>query len=115
MLSSDSLDSACFSLGLFGSITLNVASEAALYPTGSASRQIFLYLCGTLAFLAIAGLGVQVLWLWELYPDARLLKPCAEGFSPRFRLVKPLFVKTAAIGFGLLIAFVSGQRQFYLI
>lgn len=58
--------------------------------------------------VAVAGLIVQVMLLWWLYPEVRSQQACDNFILPRFRLHKPLLTKTLAIASGLLIAFVVG-------
>ncbi len=58
--------------------------------------------------VAVAGLIVQVMLLWWLYPEVRSQQACDNFILPRFRLHKPLLTKTLVITSGLLIAFVVG-------
>jgi Na+/H+ antiporter NhaD/arsenite permease-like protein len=61
-----------------------------------------------LAPVALAGLVIQVILLWLLYPDVRSVKPCQILPTTNQRIYKPLFNKTLVITTGLLIAFTVG-------
>jgi Na+/H+ antiporter NhaD/arsenite permease-like protein len=58
--------------------------------------------------ITISGLFVQIGLLWWFYPEVRSLKPAASCPVIRFRIYKPLFIKTLVVTSVLLIAFVVG-------
>lgn len=58
--------------------------------------------------ITISGLFVQIGLLWWFYPEVRSLKPASSCPVVRFRIYKPLFIKTVIVTSALLIAFVVG-------
>ncbi len=75
---------------------------------GSFSGISYLEFLRILAPVAVAGLVVQVILLWLLYPDVRSVKACQLLPVDNQRIFKPLFNKTLVITIGLLIAFTVG-------
>ena len=75
---------------------------------GSFSSISYLEFLRVLAPVALAGLVIQVILLWLLYPDVRSVKPCQILPTTNQRIYKPLFNKTLVITTGLLIAFTVG-------
>ncbi|MGJ5628180.1 anion transporter [Nostoc sp. CALU 1950] len=75
---------------------------------GSFSGISYLEFLRVLAPVALAGLVIQVILLWLLYPDVRSVKPCQILPTTNQRIYKPLFNKTLVITIGLLIAFTIG-------
>lgn len=75
---------------------------------GSFSGISYLEFLRVLAPVALAGLVIQVILLWLLYPDVRSVKPCQILPTTNQRIYKPLFNKTLVITTGLLIAFTVG-------
>ncbi|MHC0064590.1 anion transporter [Nostoc sp. UIC 10890] len=75
---------------------------------GSFSGISYLEFLRVLAPVALAGLVIQVILLWLLYPDVRSVKPCQLLPVDNQRIYKPLFNKTLVITIGLLIAFTVG-------
>ncbi|MBD2245083.1 SLC13 family permease [Nostoc sp. FACHB-888] len=75
---------------------------------GSFSGISYLDFLRVLAPVALAGLVIQVILLWLLYPDVRSVKPCQILPTTNQRIYKPLFNKTLVITTGLLIAFTVG-------
>lgn len=75
---------------------------------GSFSGISYLEFLRVLAPIALAGLVIQVILLWLLYPDVRSVKPCQILPTTNQRIYKPLFNKTLVITTGLLIAFTVG-------
>ncbi len=61
-----------------------------------------------LAPVAMVGLGLQGGLLWLLYPDVRSLHPCPPPHLPRFRVYRPVLIKTLIVASLLLVAFVVG-------
>lgn len=75
---------------------------------GSFSSIGYLDFAQALIPIAITGLFVQISLLWWLYPEVRSLKPAPSCPVIRFRIYKPLFIKTLVVTSALLIAFVVG-------
>lgn len=75
---------------------------------GSFSGISYLEFLRVLGPVALAGLVIQVILLWLLYPDVRSVKPCQILPTTNQRIYKPLFNKTLVITTGLLIAFTVG-------
>ncbi|MBD0301387.1 MAG: anion transporter, partial [Tolypothrix sp. T3-bin4] len=75
---------------------------------GSFSGISYLEFLRVLTPVALAGLVIQVILLWLLYPDVRSVKPCQRLPVGNQRIFKPLFNKTLVITTGLLIAFTVG-------
>ncbi|MBD2093136.1 anion transporter [Microcoleus sp. FACHB-1515] len=74
---------------------------------GSFSGIHYLDFARSLTPIAIAGLVLQIGWLWLLYPDVRSIEPLAVP-KLRVRLFKPLLLKSLIVTAGLLVAFVAG-------
>lgn len=74
---------------------------------GSFSGISYLDFARSLAPIAIAGLIMQIGWLWLLYPDVRSIEPIAVP-KLRVRLFKPLLIKSLIVTGGLLVALVAG-------
>ena len=75
---------------------------------GSFSGISYLDFAKALTPLAIAGLFIQIGLLWWLYPEVRSLQPTLKPEHLRYRVFKPLLVKSLLITAGLLIAFLAG-------
>jgi Na+/H+ antiporter NhaD/arsenite permease-like protein len=75
---------------------------------GSFSGIGYLDFAEALMPIAVSGLLVQIGLLWWLYPEVRSLKPAQSCPVIRFRIYKPLFVKTLIVTSALLTAFVAG-------
>jgi Na+/H+ antiporter NhaD/arsenite permease-like protein len=75
---------------------------------GSFSNISYLAFTQALAPIALMGLVIQIGLLWLLYPEVRSLKPSDTCPLIRYRIYKPLFIKTVTITVVLLIAFVVG-------
>jgi Na+/H+ antiporter NhaD/arsenite permease-like protein len=75
---------------------------------GSFSKIAYLDFLKALTPIAVAGMAIQTILLWLLYPEVRSTQPCENISIPNHRIYKPLFSKTLIITSGLLIAFVIG-------
>lgn len=75
---------------------------------GTFSGISYLKFAQVLTPVALLGLIVQVALLWWLYPDVRSTQPCNHFAPARYRLLKPLLIKSLVITTGLLCAFVAG-------
>ncbi len=75
---------------------------------GSFSGISYLAFAEALTPVAIAGMGVQIILLWLLYPEVRSVEPCPTKPLPRLRLHRPLLQKTLIVTSLLLTAFVVG-------
>ncbi len=75
---------------------------------GSFSGISYLAFATALTPIAIAGMGVQIVVLWLLYPEVRSLNPSPPNPLPRLRLHQPLLIKTLIVTSFLLIAFAVG-------
>jgi Na+/H+ antiporter NhaD/arsenite permease-like protein len=75
---------------------------------GSFSGISYLNFAKALTPLALVSLLVQVGLLWWLYPEVRSPKPSLELPPQRYRLFKPLLIKSLLITAGLLVAFLIG-------
>ncbi|MBF2015401.1 MAG: anion transporter [Rivularia sp. T60_A2020_040] len=75
---------------------------------GSFSGISYLNFAQTLAPIAIFGLGLQIGFLYLLYPEVRSIVPCPPPELPRLRLHRPLLIKTLFITVILLSGFVIG-------
>lgn len=76
---------------------------------GSFSGIGYLAFATALTPVAIAGMGLQIAWVWLLYPEVRSLVPQAAAKDlPRLRLHRPLLQKTLIVTSLLLTAFVVG-------
>lgn len=75
---------------------------------GSFSGISYLNFAQTLAPIAIVGLGLQIGFLYLLYPEVRSILPCPAPELPRVRLHRPLLIKTLFVTVILLSGFVIG-------
>ncbi|TVQ09064.1 MAG: anion transporter [Leptolyngbya sp. DLM2.Bin27] len=75
---------------------------------GSFSGMGYLAFAQALLPVAIAGLALQVGWLWLLYPEVRSRTPCPPPDLPPLRVHRPLLVKTLLVASLMLVAFVVG-------
>ncbi|MGF1516456.1 MAG: anion transporter [Nodosilinea sp.] len=75
---------------------------------GSFSGIGYLAFAQALLPVAIAGLTLQVGWLWLLYPEVRSRQPLPPPDLPRLRLHRPLLVKTSVVSTLMLSAFIIG-------
>jgi Na+/H+ antiporter NhaD/arsenite permease-like protein len=75
---------------------------------GSLSGIGYLQFAQALTPLAVMSLMIQIGWLWWLYPEVRSLKPSLHIPVDRYRVIKPLLVKSVLITSGLLVAFLMG-------
>lgn len=76
---------------------------------GSFSGISYLDFAKTLAPLALICLVIQIGLLWWLYPEVRSLKPELKPEPLRYRLHKPLLLKSLLVTAGLLVAFLIGM------
>ncbi len=76
---------------------------------GSFSGIGYLAFATALTPVAIVGMGLQIAWVWLLYPEVRSLVPQTPTKDlPRLRLHRPLLQKTLIVTSLLLTAFVVG-------
>jgi Na+/H+ antiporter NhaD/arsenite permease-like protein len=75
---------------------------------GSFSGISYLDFAKALTPLAVVGLFIQIILLWGLYPEVRSAEPTLKPVYLRYRVFKPLLVKSLLITAGLLIAFLVG-------
>ena len=75
---------------------------------GSISDISYLDFALALTPVAIFGLIIQILWLIVLYPSARSLSPFSLPTPPKYRLHKPLLLKTLIVNFTILIGLILG-------
>ena len=75
---------------------------------GSYSGISYLDFAKALTPVALVSLVVQVGLLWWLYPEVRSLKSFLNTSPPRYRVLKPLLVKSLLVTGGLLVAFLIG-------
>lgn len=75
---------------------------------GSFSGISYLDFARYLTPVAFICLIVQVGWLCWLYPEVRSFKPFAASPQIRYRLYKPLLIKSLVVTIGLLAAFLAG-------
>jgi len=75
---------------------------------GSFSGIGYLDFAKSLTPIALVSMVVQLGLLWALYPEVRSLKSSLSAPPERYRLFKPLLIKSVAIATGLLIAFLLG-------
>jgi Na+/H+ antiporter NhaD/arsenite permease-like protein len=75
---------------------------------GSFSGISYLEFAKALTPLALICLVIQIGWLWWLYPEVRSLKPDLQAKPLRYRVIKPLLIKSVCITTGLLVAFLIG-------
>ena len=75
---------------------------------GSFSGISYLDFAKALTPIALVSLLIQIGLLWWLYPDVRSTKSCPSVTPVRYRIFKPLLIKSLLITGGLLIAFLIG-------
>lgn len=75
---------------------------------GSLSGIRYLEFAQSLAPVALLCLLLQLLWLGWLYPEVRSLKSFSSPPQIRYRLFKPLLIKSLCVTAALLVAFVAG-------
>ncbi len=75
---------------------------------GSFSGIGYLDFAKSLTPIALVSMVVQLGLLWLLYPEVRSLKSSFSAPPERYRLFKPLLIKSVAIACALLIAFLLG-------
>jgi Na+/H+ antiporter NhaD/arsenite permease-like protein len=75
---------------------------------GSFSGISYLDFAKVLTPVALVSLLIQIGLLWCLYPDVRSTKSCLNEPSLRYRIFKPLLMKSLLITGGLLVAFLIG-------
>jgi Na+/H+ antiporter NhaD/arsenite permease-like protein len=75
---------------------------------GSFSGISYLDFAKALTPLAAVGLCIQIGLLWMLYPEVRSAQPTLKPASLRYRVFKPLLIKSLLITGGLLAAFLIG-------
>lgn len=75
---------------------------------GSLSKISYLEFARYLTPVALICLVIQIGWLYWLYPEVRSVKTFAVSPQIRYRLYKPLLVKSLVVTIGLLIAFLVG-------
>ena len=75
---------------------------------GSFSQIDYLEFARSLTPIALIGLGVQIGLLWLLYPEVRSTTPVSHVPQIRYRIFKPLFIKTVVVTTVLLLAFAVG-------
>ncbi|MHC5734509.1 anion transporter [Nostoc sp.] len=76
---------------------------------GSFSGISYLDFAKALTPIALVSLLIQIGLLWWLYPDVRSTKSCPSVTPVRYRIFKPLLIKSLLITGGLLIAFLIGM------
>ncbi|SRR5579883_130194 len=75
---------------------------------GSFSGISYLSFAKALTPLALVSLLIQIVLLWLLYPDVRSTKSCLSDTPIRYRVYKPLLIKSLVITAGLFVAFLIG-------
>ncbi len=99
-------------LALAGATNIGSAATLSGNPQniliGAFSGISYLDFAKALTPLAIAGLFIQIGLLWWLYPEVRSLQPTLKPEHLRYRVFKPLLVKSLLITAGLLAAFLLG-------
>lgn len=75
---------------------------------GSYSGIGYLAFAKALTPVALASMPIQIALLWWLYPEVRSTQPCLSGTQRRYRILKPLLIKSLLITSGLLVAFLIG-------
>lgn len=107
-----SLNPIPYLLALAGATNLGSVATLSGNPqnilVGSFSGISYLDFAKALAPLAIACLLVQIGMLWVLYPEVRETKACLVLPPQRYRLFKPLLIKSMVITAGMMTAFVVG-------
>lgn len=58
--------------------------------------------------ISAIGLVIQIIFLWLIYPEVRSWKSVTQIPEIKYKIIKPLFIKTLVITVGLLTAFVFG-------
>ncbi|WP_253276373.1 anion transporter [Synechococcus sp. PCC 6312] len=61
-----------------------------------------------LAPVAILGIGIQLAWLWWLYPEIRVWEPVPVMALPKLRLLQPLLTKSLWVAGLMLVGFMVG-------
>lgn len=106
------LNSVPYLLALAGATNLGSVATLSGNPQniliGSFSGISYLDFAKALTPLALLGLAIQVGLLCWLYPEVRSLRPYLKVEPPRYRIFKPLLVKSLLITTGLLVAFLVG-------
>jgi Na+/H+ antiporter NhaD/arsenite permease-like protein len=107
-----SLNPIPYLLALAGGTNLGSAATVSGNPQnlliGSFSGISYLDFARALTPVALFSLCVQVGWLCWLYPEVRSLQPYPSRERARYRLFKPLLLKSLAVTGGLLVAFLAG-------
>ncbi|WP_420485288.1 SLC13 family permease [Iningainema tapete] len=75
---------------------------------GSFSGIGYLEFAVALTPLAVVSLLIQIGLLWWLYPEVRSLQASFKANPKRYRVFKPLLIKSLLITAGLLVAFLVG-------
>lgn len=75
---------------------------------GSFSGISYLDFAKALTPIAVLSLLIQIGILWGLYPEVRSVKSCLNASPERYRLFKPLLIKSLIVTSTLLIAFLFG-------
>jgi Na+/H+ antiporter NhaD/arsenite permease-like protein len=75
---------------------------------GSFSGISYVSFAKALTPLALVSLLIQIVLLWLLYPDVRSTKSCLSDTPIRYRVYKPLLIKSLVITAGLFVAFLIG-------
>ncbi|MBP5974916.1 anion transporter [Brasilonema sp. CT11] len=106
------LNSVPYLLALAGATNLGSVATLSGNPQniliGSFSKISYLDFAKALTPLALLGLAIQVGLLCWLYPEVRSLRPYQKVEPPRYRIFKPLLVKSLLITTALLVAFLVG-------
>lgn len=106
------LNSVPYLLALAGATNLGSVATLSGNPQniliGSFSGISYLDFAKALTPIAFLSLVIQVGWLWCLYPQVRSLRPCLQVEPPRYRVFKPLLIKSLLVTVGLLAAFLIG-------
>lgn len=75
---------------------------------GSFSGISYIAFAQALTPIALVSLLIQIALLCFLYPEVRSIQPFANTEPPRYRVIKPLLIKSLLITGGLLVAFLIG-------
>lgn len=75
---------------------------------GSFSHLGYLPFAQVMVPVAVLGLGLQVVWLWWLYPGVRSRQPCTLATLPAGRVQKELLAKTLIVAGLMFLAFLLG-------
>ncbi|MEH2153698.1 anion transporter [Nostoc sp.] len=107
-----SLNPIPYLLALVGATNLGSVATLSGNPQniliGSFSGISYLDFAKALTPIALVSLLIQIGLLWWLYPDVRSTKSCPSVTPVRYRIFKPLLIKSLLITGGLLIAFLIG-------